>query len=159
MPIRTSTIIILIFYYKFHEKDSSFIHDCGTLGGRPVISSDPSSPIASNSAKACVTSSDRPLRTGTDTLVELGVRTGLSLLFNILRLNWSQESAQARLCADVLKTAADVLWSLPPMSLSNERKIPKLGSQSLGEVSGFLRESVMPSSGANLESESKPNFN
>ncbi|ODM97024.1 putative E3 ubiquitin-protein ligase HERC1 [Orchesella cincta] len=142
--VRKRLLIIHRILYALHSK----FHDKELANNLPK-------PATASSSTESVTStsksSDRS-RTGTNTLMELGVRTGLSLLFNILKLNWTSDSAQATLCTDVLKTAADVLWALPPMSLANERKIPRLGTQSLSEVSKFLRESVMPTSGANLES-------
>lgn len=152
--------ILYALHSKFHDRDSLEDGNNIIIGGSSIIgapakasTSKSATDISSNGGKS--SSSDRSLRTGTDTLVELGVRTGLSMLFNILKLNWSLDaanSAQASLCTDVLKTAADVLWSLPPMSLSNDRKIPRLGAQSLKEVCLFLKEAVMPTSGANLES-------
>ncbi|CAL8069477.1 unnamed protein product [Orchesella dallaii] len=132
--------ILYALHSKFHDKELS------NNVPKPATLTSSTESITSTSK-----STDRS-RTGTNTLMELGVRTGLSLLFNILKLNWTSDSAQASLCTDVLKTAADVLWALPPMSLANERKIPRLGTQSLSEVSKFLVESVMPTSGANLES-------
>jgi len=60
--------------------------------------------------------------------------------------------AQAVLCRDILQTAADVLWNLPPMSLGDESKMPTLGSQSLCEVSKFLKLVVTPASNADMES-------
>ena len=60
--------------------------------------------------------------------------------------------ANANLCNDVLRTASDVLWSLPPLSLSNEQKIPTLGLQSMKDVSLFLQQLVQQGSGASVES-------
>jgi len=56
------------------------------------------------------------------------------------------------LCTDVLQTAADVVWGLPPMSLTDEKKIPSLGCQTLEDVTQFLHQIVMPTSGASLKS-------
>lgn len=84
-----------------------------------------------------------------DALVEMGVRTGLSLLFALLRQNWQSNQDQGtNLCNDVLQTALDVLSSLPPLSLANETKIPVLGAECLLSVTRFLKSSTMPGSGA-----------
>ncbi len=90
-------------------------------------------------------------RFGSDALVEMGVRTGLSLLFALLRQNWQLHQNQPQginLCNDVLQTALDVLSSLPPLSLANESKIPHLGTECLLQVTRFLKSSTMPGSGA-----------
>ena len=98
-------------------------------------------------------------RFGSDALVEMGVRTGLSLLFALLRQNWMYQSQQqslnlqppgTNLCNDVLQTALDVLSSLPPLSLANESKIPHLGTECLLQVTRFLKSSTMPGSGADV---------
>ncbi|XP_033633807.1 probable E3 ubiquitin-protein ligase HERC1 isoform X2 [Asterias rubens] len=87
---------------------------------------------------------------GTDALVEMGVRTGLSLLFALLRQNWMQTvpAGNPSICNDVLQTAMSVLDSLPPLSLANESKIPCLGTECLKQVTMFLKSATMPNSGA-----------
>ncbi|XP_033110692.1 probable E3 ubiquitin-protein ligase HERC1 [Anneissia japonica] len=92
---------------------------------------------------------------GADALVEMGVRTGLSLLFALLRQNWCQPQLQGQtrvnLCNDVLRTAIEVVGTLPPLSLANESKIPNLGIECLKQVTMFLKSATVPSSGADLE--------
>ena len=73
---------------------------------------------------------------GADGLVELGVKTGLSLVFTLL---CQRGDATSALCCDVLLTALDVVHALPPLSLANEAKLPLLGLDVLGRVSVFLR--------------------
>ncbi|XP_068081364.1 probable E3 ubiquitin-protein ligase HERC1 [Anabrus simplex] len=83
-------------------------------------------------------------------LVEMGVKTGLSLLFTLLRQSW-QNTALAgtvNLCNEVLATAAEVVRNLPPLSLANESQITALGSQGLQEVTKFLCQASLPTSGA-----------
>ena len=89
-------------------------------------------------------------RTGTDALIEMGVKTGLSLIFSLLRQNWINTStaSSVNLCNDVLHTALDVVMSLPPLSLANESKLPLLGISTLNQVTQFLKGAVMPTSGA-----------
>ncbi len=43
-------------------------------------------------------------------------------------------SGNINLCNDVLQTALDVVSSLPPLSLSNESKLPPLAVATLGQV-------------------------
>ena len=116
-------------------------------------------------------------RMGSNALVELGVTTGLSLLFALMRQNWMvanvmkstnlhttdneyQSSSHLQLigggsviCNQVLRTSRTVLLSLPPLSLSaTNSKIPDLGEASLDQVSEFLRHSSSPSqTGGDIE--------
>ncbi|XP_077988697.1 putative E3 ubiquitin-protein ligase HERC1 [Glandiceps talaboti] len=89
-------------------------------------------------------------RSGTEALIEMGVRTGLSLLFSLLRQSWiaPNPAGGIDLCNDVLHTAVDVVNSLPPLSLANESKIPPMGLECLKQVTGFLKSATMPNSGA-----------
>ena len=52
------------------------------------------------------------------------------------------------LCSDVLYTASEVVRGLPPLSLANESQITALGVQSLQQVTRFLRQAALPTSGA-----------
>ncbi|KAK1891774.1 putative E3 ubiquitin-protein ligase HERC1 [Dissostichus eleginoides] len=90
--------------------------------------------------------SERP-RSSTDALIEMGVRTGLSLLFALLRQSWMMPpppspgggpGGNINLCNDVIHTAIDVVSSLPPLSLANESKIPPMGLDCLAQR-GSLR--------------------
>ncbi|XP_069046831.1 probable E3 ubiquitin-protein ligase HERC1 isoform X3 [Lepisosteus oculatus] len=93
--------------------------------------------------------SERP-RSSTDALIEMGVRTGLSLLFALLRQSWMMPppGPGLNLCNDVIHTAIDVISSLPPLSLANESKIPPMGLDCLAQVTTFLKGVTMPNSGA-----------
>lgn len=108
--------------------------------------------------------SERP-RSSTDALIEMGVRTGLSLLFALLRQSWMMPpppapapapssggypAANMNLCNDVIHTAIDVVNSLPPLSLANESKIPPMGLDCLAQVTTFLKGVTMPNSGADV---------
>ncbi|KAK7912664.1 hypothetical protein WMY93_012875 [Mugilogobius chulae] len=100
--------------------------------------------------------SERP-RSSTDALIEMGVRTGLSLLFALLRQSWmmpppgpSAPGGTINLCNDVIHTAIDVVSSLPPLSLANESKIPPMGLDCLAQVTSFLKGVTMPNSGADI---------
>ena len=99
-------------------------------------------------------------RTGTDALIEMGVKTGLNLVFSLLRQNWmfaQQISSGAggsktgsSMCNDVLKTALDVVSTFPSLSLSNDNKLPTIAVTTLNEVTAFLKSTAMPSSGADI---------
>lgn len=92
------------------------------------------------------------MRTGTEALIEMGVKTGLSLIFSLLRQQWtmSQNGRELSLCNDVLKTALEVVCSLPPLSLANESKLPTLGLSTLTQVTTFLKGVTMPNAAADL---------
>ncbi|CAL8352432.1 unnamed protein product [Merluccius merluccius] len=104
------------------------------------------------------TVSERP-RSSTDALIEMGVRTGLSLLFALLRQSWmmppppnpsGHPGGNVNLCNNVIHTAIDVVSSLPPLSLANESKIPPMGLDCLAQVTSFLKGVTMPNSGADI---------
>lgn len=91
-------------------------------------------------------------KSGTDVLIEMGVRTGLSLLFALLRQSWQRGSLEnppdVALCNEVLATASSVLAALPPLSLANENKIPTVGLDCLAQVGDFLKKTAVSGSGA-----------
>ncbi|XP_041057144.1 probable E3 ubiquitin-protein ligase HERC1 isoform X1 [Carcharodon carcharias] len=93
------------------------------------------------------------IKSGTDVLIEMGVKTGLSLLFALIQQNWQQSrlDPSLSLCNDVLCTACTVINSLPPLSLANENKIPQVGLDCLAQVTTFLKKMTMPSSGADIQ--------
>ncbi|XP_056135403.1 probable E3 ubiquitin-protein ligase HERC1 isoform X2 [Lampris incognitus] len=102
--------------------------------------------------------SERP-RSSTDALIEMGVRTGLSLLFALLRQSWMMPPlpdpsintrSNINLCNDVIHTAINVVSSLPPLSLANESKIPPMGLDCLTQITTFLKGVTMPNSGADI---------
>ncbi|XP_066448386.1 probable E3 ubiquitin-protein ligase HERC1 isoform X1 [Eleutherodactylus coqui] len=107
------------------------------------------SPESSSSSADTLSVSERP-RSSTDALIEMGVRTGLSLLFALLRQSWMLPTAGSglNLCNDVIRTAIDVVNSLPPLSLANESKIPPMGLDCLAQVTTFLKGVTVPNSGA-----------
>ena len=91
-------------------------------------------------------------RSGTDALIEMGVKTGLSLIFSLLRQHWLAASAPGgiALCNNVLQTALEVVCSLAPLSLANESKLPSLGLNTLTQVTTFLKSVTMPNSSADF---------
>ena len=95
-----------------------------------------------------------PLKTGNEALVEMGVKTGLSLMFTLFRQNWtlSERFGLQGLCGDVLQTALDTVRNLPPLTLASESKLTSLGIQSLNQTTNFLKSVASPKSGADVTS-------
>ncbi|XP_031334464.1 probable E3 ubiquitin-protein ligase HERC1 isoform X1 [Photinus pyralis] len=82
---------------------------------------------------------------GSQALLEIGVQTGLSFLFALLKQNWYCSNALGvpSLCNSVLKTAMEMVCKLPPLSLSNDSHLTALGVNSLHQVCTFLKEVVL----------------
>uniref|UniRef100_A0A672ZRT2 HECT-type E3 ubiquitin transferase n=1 Tax=Sphaeramia orbicularis TaxID=375764 RepID=A0A672ZRT2_9TELE len=133
-------VVLQRIYYALHSKYHDKFRmplpsqstDGGAEGGQLVLASEPCLPGAVSKVKS-----------GTDVLIEMGVRTGLSLLFSLLQQNWRYAASvhpESVLCNDVLATASSVLASLPPLSLANENKIPSVGLDCLAQVADFLKK-------------------
>ena len=80
--------------------------------------------------------------TGSTALMELGVTTGLTLVFALLRQNWALAATapgSGQLSSEVLRSALTVLRTLPPLSLSpSVVAIPRVGQNSLEQITDFL---------------------
>uniref|UniRef100_UPI0037E82BA5 probable E3 ubiquitin-protein ligase HERC1 n=1 Tax=Semicossyphus pulcher TaxID=241346 RepID=UPI0037E82BA5 len=127
------------YHDKFRVQLPSQSTDSGTECGPLELASEP-----------CLAGAASKVKSGTDVLIEMGVRTGLSLLFSLLQQNWRYAASvhpESVLCNDVLATASSVLSSLPPLSLANENKIPSVGLDCLAQVADFLKKTSV-SSGA-----------
>ena len=72
--------------------------------------------------------------------VFIGVRTGLRLLFSLIKHSWDQPTLASSLCSEVLQTAFDVVSNLPPLSLADDSKMPPMGLDCLIQVCyvGFI---------------------
>ncbi|XP_041825741.1 probable E3 ubiquitin-protein ligase HERC1 isoform X2 [Melanotaenia boesemani] len=138
-------VVLQRIYYalhsKYHDKFCmqlpSQSTDSGAERGQVELASEPCLP-----GGAC------KIKSGTDVLIEMGVRTGLSLLFSLLQQNWRYAASvhpESVLCNDVLATASSVLASLPPLSLANENKIPSVGLDCLAQVADFLKKTSVSS--------------
>ncbi|XP_043943342.1 probable E3 ubiquitin-protein ligase HERC1 [Protopterus annectens] len=90
------------------------------------------------------------IKSGTEVLIEMGVRTGLTLLFALFQQSWNrtQLDSSLGLCSEVLDTASLVLSSLPPLSLANENNIPVVGLDCLNQITIFLKKMALSGSGA-----------
>ena len=90
---------------------------------------------------------------GSNALIEVAVKTGLNLVFGLLRQNviMSRQlglKSSCSVCDDVLRTALEVITSFSPLSLADQRCLPPLALSSLSDVTAFLRSIVVPQSGA-----------
>uniref|UniRef100_A0A4W6C7G9 HECT-type E3 ubiquitin transferase n=1 Tax=Lates calcarifer TaxID=8187 RepID=A0A4W6C7G9_LATCA len=125
------------YHDKFRVQLPSQSTDSGTECGHLELASEP-----------CLPGGASKVKSGTDVLIEMGVRTGLSLLFSLLQQNWRYAASvhpESVLCNDVLATASSVLASLPPLSLANENKIPSVGLDCLAQVADFLKKTSVSS--------------
>ncbi|KAH3837497.1 hypothetical protein DPMN_110888 [Dreissena polymorpha] len=97
--------------------------------------------FSSSDNVAWSTQDDNEPKSGNTVLVELGVETGLSLVFALLEQNWQQSVliGVPSLCDSILSTAINVLVSLKPLSLANESKLTYLGVHALNRTFSFLK--------------------
>ncbi|XP_034385564.1 probable E3 ubiquitin-protein ligase HERC1 isoform X2 [Cyclopterus lumpus] len=146
--LRKRVLVLQRIFYALSNK----YHDKGK------VKQQQHSPESSSGSADLHSVSERP-RSSTDALIEMGVRTGLSLLFALLRQSWmmppppglaGSAGGNINLCNDVIHTAIDVVSSLPPLSLANESKIPPMGLDCLAQVTAFLKGVTMPNSGADI---------
>ena len=95
---------------------------------------------------------------GNDALIEVGVRTGMSVVFSLLKQAWAQFAWQKQLEQQlhlsgtalpfpggqisvpnqVLRSVLDVLKGIPPLSLANTKSLSKLSFSCLEQASEFL---------------------
>uniref|UniRef100_A0A8C7YP15 HECT-type E3 ubiquitin transferase n=1 Tax=Oryzias sinensis TaxID=183150 RepID=A0A8C7YP15_9TELE len=145
LALHRRLVVLQRIYYAFHSKYhdkfrvqlSSKCTESGTEGGPLELPTEP-----------CHSGAAGKVKSGTDVLIEMGVRTGLSLLFSLLQQNWRYAASmhpESVLCNDVLATASSVLASLPPLSLANENKIPSVGLDCLAQVANFLKKTAVSS--------------
>ena len=94
-------------------------------------------------------------KTGNEALIEMGVKTGLSLMFTLFKQNWTMAERFGiyGLCSDVLNTALETVKNLPPLTLANETKLTHLGIASLNQTTNFLKTVASPKSGADAASQ------
>ena len=103
-------------------------------------------------------------RVGNEILVELGVKTGLTVVFALLRQCWSQLTwqklieqqlpsgsplrslPQPSLPNDVLRSVLLILKGIPPLSLSNAKSLNKLSACCLEQATEFLYSIVQADS-------------
>lgn len=134
-------LVLQRIYYALHSK----YHDKFRVQ-LPSQSTDSGTECGQLVSEPCLPGGLSKIKSGTDVLIEMGVRTGLSLLFSLLQQNWRFAASvhpESVLCNDVLATASSVLASLPPLSLANENKIPSVGLDCLAQVADFLKKTAV----------------
>ncbi|CAH1979985.1 unnamed protein product [Acanthoscelides obtectus] len=87
----------------------------------------------------------RDVATGSQALLEVGVKTGLCFLFSLLQQNWQVSGILGipSLCNSVLETTIDLIQKLPLLCLANDAQLTDLGITSLEQVSEFLKNAVL----------------
>ena len=110
-------------------------------------------------------------KSGNEVLVEMGVKTGLSVVFSLLKQAWAQLAWQKQLELtlqqsgavvpfssssgvvpvislpnEVLKSILDILKGIAPLSLSNKRALSSLSETCLSQSREFLEWIVRPDS-------------
>ena len=110
-------------------------------------------------------------RDGGAVLVEVGIKMGLSMVFTLLRQEWSRLAWQKQveqallqsgspsnipvpsvnLPNEVLKSVLGVLVSVPPLSLSNIKAMSHFSQMCLNQSMEFLQWVISPSSHVNAE--------
>ena len=111
-------------------------------------------------------------KSGNEILVEMGVKTGLSVVFSLLKQAWAQLAWQKQLELtlqqsgavvpfsssssgvvpvislpnEVLKSILDIMKGFPPLSLSNKRALSSLSETCLTQSREFLESIVRPDS-------------
>ena len=110
-------------------------------------------------------------KSGNEILVEMGVKSGLSVVFSLLKQAWAQLAWQKQLeltlqqsgavvpfpsfsgavpvvslPSEVLKSILDILKAIPPLSLSNKRALSSLGETCLTQSGEFLEWIIRPDS-------------
>ncbi|KAJ1527946.1 hypothetical protein ONE63_007879 [Megalurothrips usitatus] len=123
------------FRHKYHNKDK--------VRSLSVIPEE-------DRCRDCTTVQLERASSAPNALLEMGVRTGLTLMFALIQQSWQYTASPdgPKLSHQVLQTASDVVRSLPLLSLANESQITALGSTCLSEITSFLRRTVLPQSGA-----------
>lgn len=110
-------------------------------------------------------------RAGDDILMEVGIKMGLSMVFTLLRQEWSRLAWQKQveqalmqsgspsyvpipsvnLPNEVLKSVLSVLVSVPPLSLSSVKSMSHFSQMCLNQSMEFLQWVISPSSHVNAE--------
>ena len=110
---------------------------------------------------------------GNEALMELGVKSALSMLLSLLRQTWVQLAWQRKLeetlaasnlaltaefCApsvnlpnEVLRSALEILKAIPPLPFSNVHSLSKLGFSCLEQCREFLQWVLSPTSHVDRE--------
>ncbi|XP_074033510.1 probable E3 ubiquitin-protein ligase HERC1 isoform X2 [Leptinotarsa decemlineata] len=132
LMLKQRLLILKRIYYallkKYHDKEKAEPQPAEASTSTPTV------PIV-----------PRDITTGSQALLEVGIKTGLSLLFSLLQQNWQVSGILGipSLCNSVLETTVDLIQKLPPLCLSNDSQLTSLGTNSLEQVCNFLKNAVL----------------
>ncbi|XP_044756783.1 probable E3 ubiquitin-protein ligase HERC1 [Coccinella septempunctata] len=89
-----------------------------------------------------------------NTLLEIGLKTGLKLVFSLLTQNWQVCTRLniPSISETMLQTAFDLIRALPPLCLSNDSQLTQLGISSIEQTCGFLKDAVLKELNADIQS-------
>ena len=112
--------------------------------------------------------------TGNSFLMEVGIKTGLSLMFTLLKQAWAQHAWQLQLQqalsqsssislapapdvnlpVQVLKSVLDILNTIPPLSLNNPKALSQVAETCLNQSLEFLQWVMSPTSNVDTQGKS-----
>ncbi|XP_045467504.1 probable E3 ubiquitin-protein ligase HERC1 isoform X2 [Harmonia axyridis] len=83
--------------------------------------------------------------TASNAILEIGLKTGLSLIFSLLRRDWQVSSLlkMPSISETMLQTAFDLVKGLPPLCMSNDTELTQLGISSIEQTCVFLKDAVL----------------
>ncbi|XP_027837521.2 probable E3 ubiquitin-protein ligase HERC1 [Aphis gossypii] len=79
--------------------------------------------------------------TGQQVLIQLTVKTGLTMFFTLLKQSWeNKDSNGINMGLEVLNTALTLMRELNPLSLGSKAELPQLGLDCLDNIMHFVKE-------------------
>lgn len=92
--------------------------------------------------------------TASNALLEIGLKTGLKLVFSLLTQNWQVCTRLniPSISETMLQTAFDMIRGLPPLCLSNDSQLTQLGISSIEQTCAFLKDAVLKDLHADIQS-------
>ncbi|XP_025408544.1 probable E3 ubiquitin-protein ligase HERC1 isoform X2 [Sipha flava] len=79
--------------------------------------------------------------TGQQVLIQLTIKTGLTMFFTLLKQSWENKNANdINMGLDVLSSALTLMRELNPLSLGSKAELPQLGLDCLDNVMLFVKE-------------------
>ncbi|XP_065224595.1 probable E3 ubiquitin-protein ligase HERC1 isoform X2 [Planococcus citri] len=135
MNVLRKRLIILnrIFHaymVKFNVRDKTW--------NKPQQSCDKDSTLCANKKQILI---------GSNALLDLFIKSGLTLIFSLIKQNWTQTSDE-NVAFQVLNTAIGIVKGLAPLSLANEMHLSSTGLEGLLEMSQRLKEICLSTEGA-----------
>ncbi|EDV21026.1 uncharacterized protein TRIADDRAFT_60369 [Trichoplax adhaerens] len=142
-------------FYRYYSQDKPLLQSVAAASS--THSSGPTrGPDSSNSLYRPSTSAITNLATtgqsqGVNLLIEVGVKTGINVIFMLLKQSWLNDAKSSTYWNQLLSTALQTLMLMPPLSLASEPKLPRLAQDTLNSVVEFLTSSLQADSGNTFE--------